>query len=61
MARIGVGMMSALPRVSNWWLQHMVFPVQAVWQRRQRVGWRPIGEPIPARAGGVMVLARAPG
>ena len=62
MARIGVGVMSALPRVSNWWLQHMVFPVQAVWQRRlERVGWRPIGEPIPARAGGVMVLARAPG
>lgn len=62
MARFGVAAMSALPRVSNWWLQHVVFPVQAAWQRRlDRVAWRAMGDPIPARAGGVMVLARRPG
>lgn len=61
LARIGVGVMSVLPRLSNWWLQHVVFPVQAGWQRHlERVSWRPMGEPIPARAGGLMVLARAP-
>lgn len=61
MARVGVSVMTALPRASNWWLQHVVFPVHAAWQRRvERVGWRTMRESIPANAGGALIWARAP-
>lgn len=58
LARIGTGLMSTFPRLTNWWLQHAVFPVASAWARLfGRVRWTAPGEPAPDGAGGMTVLA----
>lgn len=58
LARFGTRFMSALPRLSNWWLQHAVFPIASGWARAfGRVRWAAPDQPTPANAGGMTVLA----
>jgi len=62
LARFGTSLLDRFPKLSNWWLQNMVFPAQAVWQRRvSRLRFRAMSEPVPGKAGGMMVVARRPG
>jgi SAM-dependent methyltransferase len=59
LARMASGALGSIPRVANWWLQHLVYPFQAVWQRSvNRVRWTDVGVPITLQAAGAMVLAR---
>lgn len=61
LARIGSGILHRVPRLSNWWLQNVVFTVQSHWQRRVgRMRWHGPGHPVSARAGGITVLSRKP-
>ncbi|HEX6261463.1 MAG TPA: class I SAM-dependent methyltransferase [Actinomycetota bacterium] len=58
LARLGIGFMSRFPRLSNWSLQHVVFPVASGWARAfGRVQWAEPGTPTPEGAGGMTVLA----
>lgn len=58
LARLGTGFMSAFPRLSNWWLQHGVFPIASAWARRfGKVRWAAPDRPTPEGAGGMTVLA----
>lgn len=58
LARLGTGFMSRLPRLSNWWLQHVIFPVASAWARAfGRVRWTAPDGPTPEGAGGMTVLA----
>lgn len=58
LARFGTRFMSALPRLSNWWLQHVVFPIASVWARMfGSVRWAAPRTRPPDGAGGMTVLA----
>ncbi|HEX6207101.1 MAG TPA: class I SAM-dependent methyltransferase [Actinomycetota bacterium] len=58
LARLGTGVMSRLPRLSNWSLQHVVFPIASGWARAfGRVRWAEPRTPAPEGAGGMTVLA----
>jgi SAM-dependent methyltransferase len=59
MARVGSGVLRAIPRLSNWWLQNVVFAVHSGWHRRfGKLRWADAAERIPPEAGGITVVAR---
>ena len=61
-ARLGIALQSGLPRFTNWFLQRVIFRVASAWQRSfGKLRWKAIAEPVPGRAGGMLVVARAPG
>lgn len=61
LARFGTAFLDRFPTLSNRWLQSVVFPVQALWQRRMaRLHLRSMAEPVPRNAGGMTVVARRP-
>lgn len=62
LARAGTSFMARFPGLSNWWLQHAVFPVASAWARAfGRARWSRPDEPTPKRAGGMTVLATKEG
>lgn len=61
LARVGSDVLHRFPRMSNWWLQSVVFAVQSHWQRRVgRIRWHAVADPVPASAGGITVVATKP-
>jgi SAM-dependent methyltransferase len=59
MARVGSGVLRAIPQLSNWWLQNVVFAAHSGWHRRfGKLRWKDAGHPIPPDAGGITVVAR---
>jgi SAM-dependent methyltransferase len=59
MARVGSGVLRTIPRLSNWWLQNMVFAAQSGWHRRfGKLRWTDAAHPIPPEAGGITIVAR---
>jgi SAM-dependent methyltransferase len=61
MARVGHGLLFRLPRLSNWWLQNVVFAFQSGWHRRfGRLRWAPVDRPPERDAAGITVVATKP-
>ena len=58
LAGMGSGLLRAMPTLSNWWLQNVVFAAHSGWHRRfGRLRWRDPAEPILRSSGGITVLA----
>lgn len=58
LARMGSAVLGAMPRLSNWWLQNVVFTVQGAWHRSvARLRWIDPDEPVSPDAAGVTVVA----
>lgn len=52
-------LLEGLPRISNWTLQQMAFPLATAWRRRfGSIRWRDPSEPLPERASGITLIAR---
>lgn len=61
MARVGTALQSGLPRVTNWFLQQVVFRFASAWQRSfGKLRWQGVDEEVPPRAGGMLVVASVP-
>lgn len=59
LAVLGSRLLDAIPRLSNWWLQNVVFTTHSAWQKRTGVvRWTDPREPVAATAGGMMVLCQ---
>jgi SAM-dependent methyltransferase len=59
LAGMGSGILRAMPRFSNWWLQNVVFAMHSGWHRRfGRLRWKEPALPILRSAGGITVVAR---
>jgi SAM-dependent methyltransferase len=57
-ARVGSGLLKAMPRFSNWWLQNVVFALHSGWHRRfGRLRWKDPARPVLPSAGGITVVA----
>ena len=50
--------LEGFPRVTNWTLQQMVFPLATAWRRRfGSIKWREASDPLPNDASGITVVA----
>jgi len=60
LAKVGTAIQASTPRLANWWLQSVAFPIHAKWQGLAgRVQWTDPAVPVSARAAGITVLARS--
>lgn len=59
LAVLGSRLLDAIPRLSNWWLQNVVFTAQSAWHKRAGVvRWTDPREPVDPGVGGMMVLCQ---
>jgi SAM-dependent methyltransferase len=61
-ATVGSKLLHGMPRLSNWWLQNVIFRAQSAWlSRRGTVAWTDPSVPVSPEAGGMLVLCRRAG
>jgi SAM-dependent methyltransferase len=54
-------MLERFPKIANWSLQHVVFPLETSWRRRfGSIRWRDADDPVPQGVSGMTVLAALP-
>ncbi len=52
-------LLEGVPRVTNWTLQQMVFPLATAWRRRfGSIKWRDPAQSLPEGASGITIIAR---